>query len=207
MKFLATDISGIVITQVFPDEFHLNTLDQLLSAISQLNPHVNIKAIVIGLMDRLASYAARESELEPSEDREKNEQEATLRLLEKLKIAKEKKPETKAVDDAPKEVNGEHANGDKPVDLPENNALQEPNEETKPPSEPVSQAVDSTEQTSSKKKRGIPDNVKLYEIFYDQVTNLVNAQRLHIQDTIALLVSLTNLALFVSLALTWLSKS
>ena len=196
-----------MITQVFPDEFHLNTLDQLLSAISQLNPHVNIKAIVIGLMDRLASYAARESELEPSEDREKNEQEATLRLLEKLKIAKEKKPETKAVDDAPKEVNGEHANGDKPVDLPENNALQEPNEETKPPSEPVSQAVDSTEQTSSKKKRGIPDNVKLYEIFYDQVTNLVNAQRLHIQDTIALLVSLTNLALFVSLALTWLSKS
>ena len=195
-----------MITQVFPDEFHLNTLDQLLSAISQLNPHVNIKAIVIGLMDRLSSYAARESEQEPSEDREKNEQEATLRLLEKLKIAKEKKPEAKAVDDATKEVNGEHANGDKPVDSPETHARQEPNEETKP-SEPTNQAVDATEQTSSNKKRGIPDNVKLYEIFYDQVTNLVNAQRLHIQDTIALLVSLINLALFVSLALRWLSIS
>ena len=70
-----------VITQVFPDEFHLNTLDQLLSAIARLNPHVNIKAIVIGLMDRLSSYAARESESEPQDDRKKTEEEATTRLL------------------------------------------------------------------------------------------------------------------------------
>lgn len=189
-----------MITQVFPDEFHLNTLDQLLSAISQLNPHVNIKAIVIGLMDRLSSYAARESELEPLEDREKNEQEATVRLLEKLKIAREKKPETKAVENANKGVNGEHANGDKAADLPENDVPKEPNRETEPPSETTNEPVDAAEQTLSRKKRGIPDNVKLYEIFYDQVTNLVNAQRLHIQDTIALLVSLTNLALFVSSA-------
>ena len=207
MKLLATDIFGIVITQVFPDEFHLNTLDQLLSAISQLNPHVNIKAIVIGLMDRLSSYAARESELEPSEDREKNEQEATIRLLERLKIAKEKKPETKVVDGASEAVNGEHANGDKSADLPENDARKEPNEETKPSTEPTNQAAEAAEEAPSKKKRGIPDNVKLYEIFYDQVTNLVNAQRLHIQDTIALLVSLTNLALFVSLAPRCLPRS
>lgn len=204
---MATDIYGIVITQVFPDEFHLNTLDQLLSAISQLNPHVNIKAIVIGLMDRLSSYAARESELEPSEDRERNEHEATIRLLERLKIAKEKKPETKAVDEASEAVNGDHANGDKPADPPENDARKEPKEETKPSSEPSNQAVDAAEEAPLKKNRGIPDNVKLYEIFYDQVTNLVNAQRLHIQDTIALLVSLTNLALFVFLAPKCLSRS
>lgn len=207
MKLLATDICGIVITQVFPDEFHLNTLDQLLSAISQLNPHVNIKAIVIGLMDRLSSYAARESELESSEDREKNEQEATIRLLERLKIAKERKPETKAVDDTSEAVNGEHANGDKPADSPKSDARKEPNEETKPSTEPTDQAVEAADEAPSKKKRGIPDNVKLYEIFYDQVTNLVNAQRLHIQDTIALLVSLTNLALFVFLAPRCLPRS
>lgn len=207
MELLAIDTYGIVITQVFPDEFHLNTLDQLLSAISQLNPHVNIKAIVIGLMDRLSSYAARESELEPPEDREKNEREATMRLLEKLKISREKQPETKAVDNASKEVNGEHTNGDKATDLAENEVRKEPNEENKPPSEPINEAVDTTDETPTKKKRGIPDNVKLYEIFYDQVTNLVNAQRLHIQDTIALLVSLTNLALFVSLAPRWLPGS
>ena len=152
-------------------------------------------------MDRLSSYAARESELEPPEDREKSEQEATVRLLEKLKIAREKKPEINAAENASKEVNGEHANGDKAVDLSENEAHKEPNEETKSPPEATNEAVDATEQALLKKKRGIPDNVKLYEIFYDQVTNLVNAQRLHIQDTIALLVSLTNLALFVSLSL------
>lgn len=186
-----------MITQVFPDEFHLNTLDQLLSAISRLNPHVNIKAIVIGLMDRLSSYAARESESEPPEDREKIEEEAAIKLLEKLKIAKEKKSETKAVENASKEVNGDRINGERAVDQPENAVHEEPNEVAEPAVEATNEA---TEQAPLKKRRGIPDNVKLYEIFYDQVTNLVNAQRLHIQDTIALLVSLVNLALFVSLA-------
>ncbi|CAZ79879.1 unnamed protein product [Tuber melanosporum] len=93
-----------VITQVFPDEFHLHTLDQFLSATARLNPNVNVKAIVIGIMDRLSAYAAREAE-------------------------------------------------------------------------------------------GIPEDVKLYEIFFKQVLNLVNAQNLPIQDIIALLVSLANLAL------------
>lgn len=45
------------------------------------------------------------------------------------------------------------------------------------------------------KKRGIPNNVKLFEIFNEQVQTLVKMQRLPIQDTIGLLVSLANLAL------------
>lgn len=162
---------------------------------------------MIGLMDRLSSYAARESELEPPEDRKKIEEDATIKLLEKLKIAKEKQPEIKTVENASKKVNGEHTNGDKAVDLPKSDAREEPNEEAEPAVEATNEAVDAAEQTPLKKKRGIPDNVKLYEIFYDQVTNLVNAQRLHIQDTIALLVSLTNLALFVPLAPIWSSGS
>ena len=48
-----------VVTQVFPDEFHLRTLDQFLSACARLHPMVNIKGIVIGMMDRLSAYAAR----------------------------------------------------------------------------------------------------------------------------------------------------
>ena len=184
-----------MITQVFPDEFHLNTLDQLLSAISRLNPHVNIKAIVIGLMDRLSSYAARESESDPPEDREKIEEEATTKLLEKLKIAREKKPEKREAENASKDVNGDQTNGERTVDRPENDVHKAPSDKAEPALDVTNDAVD---EAPSKKKRGIPDNVKLYEIFYDQVTNLVNAQRLHIQDTIALLVSLINLALFVS---------
>ena len=168
-------------------------MDQLLSAIARLNPHVNIKAIVIGLMDRLSSYAARESESEPQEDRQKSEEEATARLLEKLKIPKEKKDsDAKPKEKADKSHNGQQANGDVSP--------------KQPPDEPESQESKESEAASDgngeaeiqKQSRGIPENVKLYEIFYGQVTSLVNAQRLHIHDTMALLVSLANLALYVS---------
>jgi vacuolar protein sorting-associated protein 35 len=180
-----------VITQVFPDEFHLNTLDQLLSAIARLNPHVNIKAIVIGLMDRLSSYAAREAESELPEDRKQTEEEATTRLMEKLRISKEKKkPETKADGVDSQQTNGEQVNGDKSADTPSDAVKTQPNKDTG--ADPAPQEDDLP---PSKKSRGIPEDVKLYEIFYDQVLNLVNAQRLHIQDTVALLVSLSNLAL------------
>ncbi len=179
-----------VITQVFPDEFHLNTLDQLLSAIANLNPHVNIKAIVIGLMDRLSAYAARESEAEPKEDRKQMEEEATTRLLENLKISKEtKKSDGKAASTDREQANGEHVNGEQPAA----SSAQEDQTPEKP-SEDVNETPTNGEE-SSIRRRGIPENVKLFEIFYEQVVKLVSAQRLHIQDTIALLVSLTNLAL------------
>ena len=178
-----------MITQVFPDEFHLNTLDQLLGAIAQLNPHVNIKAIVIGLMDRLSAYAARESESEPPEDRRKTEEDATANLLEKLRVSKETK-KTDAKPDGPetKQPNGEQVNGDKPPETVQDGAPKS-NEDVDAPN-----GTEIDEKLASR-KRGIPQDVKLYEIFYEQVTHLVAAQRLHIQDTIALLVSLSNLAL------------
>lgn len=178
-----------VITQVFPDEFHLHTLDQFLAAVSRLNPHVNVKVIVIALMDRLSSYAARESEAHPQEDREKREQDAISKLLEKVRLDKEKKPE----EPTPVETNGEQpaaeTNGEatKEADVPAPASKEEP--ET--PAEPVN----GTEDADDKKSRGIPDSIKLYEIFFEQVMNLVNAQHLAIQDTTALLVSLANLAL------------
>ena len=179
-----------MITQVFPDEFHLNTLDQLLSAIARLNPHVNIKAIVIGLMDRLSAYAAREAESESPEDRKQTEEEATSRLMEKLRISKEtKKPEAKTDGVDGTQTNGEHVNGDKPT---ETAPVDVDGQQSK---DAERSALPLEDNPPSSKSRGIPEDVKLYEIFYDQVTHLVSAQRLHIQDTIALLVSLSNLAL------------
>ena len=174
---------------MFPDEFHLNTLDQLLSAIARLNPHVNVKAIVIGLMDRLSAYAARESESESSDVRKKTEEEATTRLLENLRISKEtKKPTVEAAQPDGEQTNGTQSSGDKPE------ASSTPEADSK--AEDGESAVNGdAEDPAPKKSRGIPENVKLYEIFYDQVINLVNAQRLPIQDTTALLVSLANLAL------------
>jgi vacuolar protein sorting-associated protein 35 len=175
-----------VITQVFPDEFHLHTLDQFLSATARLNPHVNVKAIVIGLMDRLSAYAARESESDAPEDREKAETEATTRLLEKMKIASESAPD--AANDANDETT--HQNGDSkpedgaPAGVSTDNMVEE------------AAKTDSIETNSdAKKQRGIPDNVRLFEVFHEQVIHLVSMQRLPIQDITALLVSLINLAL------------
>lgn len=48
------------IIQVFPDEFHLNTLDKLLNTCAQLQSEVNIKAIIVALVDRLALFASSE---------------------------------------------------------------------------------------------------------------------------------------------------
>lgn len=170
-----------VITQVFPDEFHLHTLDQFLSATARLNPHVNVKAIVIGLMDRLSAYAAREAETLTPEEKQKQEEEATVKLMEQLKIAKEKKPE------APQQ-NGEAS---------EDTSSEAPSEATTAVESEAPTKVSQQEAPNgaSSKVRGIPDNIKLFEIFHEQVASLVKIQRLPIQDTIALLVSLTNLAL------------
>jgi vacuolar protein sorting-associated protein 35 len=190
-----------VITQVFPDEYHLHTLDQFLAAVSRLNPHVNVKAIVIGLMDRLSAYAARESEAEPIEDRKKLEEEAIAKLLENARISNESKAAAAAVAAAAKpKSNGEDARPEIDGSTEAEAARKETDEEpaTKTTEEPELGAAPvngNDEKDSEKKHRGIPENVKLYEIFFEQVMHLVNAQRLPIQDTTALLVSLANMAL------------
>jgi vacuolar protein sorting-associated protein 35 len=46
-----------VIIQVFPDEYHLKTLEKFLNALSDLNETVNLKQIIISLMNRLSNFA------------------------------------------------------------------------------------------------------------------------------------------------------
>jgi vacuolar protein sorting-associated protein 35 len=174
-----------VITQVFPDEFHLHTLDQFLSATARLNPNVNVKAIVIGLMDRLSAYASREAEPLSPEDKQKQEEESVSALLEKLKVSEYAEPR-------PRE-NGEAAHG-------EALATSEPPATPGAPSDAAAVEVTETETAphtngDTSKHKGIPAHVKLFEIFYEQVVHLVGMQRLPIQDITALLVSLVNLAL------------
>lgn len=173
--------SCIVITNVFPDEFHLHTLDLLLSAIARLNPHVDLKKIVIGLMDRLSSYAAREAESVDPERRKLDEEEAVTKLLRKLELSGETDKEQ-----PPKgaEASAAVENGAAP-------ATKETSESTEQPEEPATNG-------DSKTKTGIPEDVKLYDVFYEQVVNLIKTRALPIQDTMALLVSLVNLALYDS---------
>ncbi|KJZ73297.1 hypothetical protein HIM_07301 [Hirsutella minnesotensis 3608] len=175
-----------VITQVFPDEFHLHTLDQFLAAVSRLNPHVNVKAIVIGLMDRLSEYADREGAKEKGPDQEKIEADALASLLQKVQLQKES-PAPAATD--PGATPAEHAgdtNGQGQESVPvSGNGAQDPAK--------AATAAPETAAVNGQESKG--PSAQLYEIFFGQVKNLVEAQHLPIQDTIALLVSLCNLAL------------
>lgn len=172
-----------VITKVFPDEYHLHTLDQILSAIAKLNPHVDMKKIVIGLMDRLSSFAQRQSDQDPSPaEKQKAEEEATTRLLEKLRLNKEAKAQASI------KFNG--------VDTPaETNGVKADEQVGKSIEEPTTVGIDGSTLAPKTSKNGILADVKLYEIFYDQVVNLVKARGLSIHDITALLTSLANLAL------------
>ncbi|KAI1973588.1 retromer complex subunit Vps35 [Ophidiomyces ophidiicola] len=175
-----------VITKAFPDEYHLHTLDTLLTAISRLNPHVDMKKIVIGLMDRLSSYASREPESNNTpEAKREAEEEATRRLLERVKISKENE-RIESTDAKP---------GDSVQ--PEGVDKEDSNQESKLEKEPeatVPTKEETTDDTDAPKPM-LPGDIKLYEIFYEQVINLVKTRSLPIQDTIALLGSLINLAL------------
>ncbi|KAK8560448.1 hypothetical protein V6N13_082886 [Hibiscus sabdariffa] len=53
------------IIQVFPDEYHLQTLETLLSACPQLQPTVDVKTVLSQLMDRLSNYAASSADVLP----------------------------------------------------------------------------------------------------------------------------------------------
>jgi vacuolar protein sorting-associated protein 35 len=46
------------VIQVFPDEFHLQTLETLLAVCPQLQGNVKVGGVLAGLMTRLAKYAA-----------------------------------------------------------------------------------------------------------------------------------------------------
>lgn len=187
-----------VITQVFPDEYHLRTLDKFLAAVSRLNPHVNVKSIVIGLMDRLSEFAERESSAEKTAEQGQVEADALAELLEKAKLEKEAPPKPAA---ATKQTDEEDANGDANGEQETGDNHAQPDDGSTAESATVAgSTADSAAETDVTAVNGEGDaaegaSVQLYEVFFAQVKNLVEAQHLPIQDTIALLVSLQNLAL------------
>ena len=162
---------------MFTDEFHLHTLGPFLSATAQLHPKVNIKQIVISLIDRLAAYAAREAESEDPEETKKQEEAAARRLAEKVKIQKAKL----------------RAN----TSAPGNNGVQNleadvwSSEPQSPTSAPAKDAEDLSQVTQGlnreslddekgdvtvRKFRGIPENVKLFEVFWQQIVELIKVR-------------------------------
>ncbi|KAK5276116.1 retromer complex subunit Vps35, partial [Cryomyces antarcticus] len=147
-------------------------------------------------MDRLSAYAARESETEEPEQRKKTEAEAAAKLLERLRISKEtKKLETATEPEQPQpQPQQQHENGDVPDEEPSNGAEATKTEDAAAKT-PAEDAESPESNGDGDKKRPIPDSLRLFEVFYEQVVSLVKMQRLPIQDTTALLVSLAGLAL------------
>ncbi|KAL0950492.1 hypothetical protein HGRIS_007303 [Hohenbuehelia grisea] len=199
-----------VVIQVFTDEFHLYSLGPFLSATAQLHPKVNIKQIVIALIDRLAAYAAREAESEDPEETKRQEEAAAKRLAEKVKQQKASRARdstavsTPTAEDGPPEADAWGA-----APAPTSPVVESPVMESKAEKPPLANGTteESAEEKSEKGKekdkevpatqkfRGIPENVQLFEVFWKQVVELIKARPdLSIQDITALLVSLTNLS-------------
>ena len=161
--------------KVFTDEFHLHTLGPFLSATAQLQTKVNIKQIVIALIDRLAAHAAREAENEDAEEAKLQEEAAARRLAERVKAQRARA----------------HANGaTSPVHEYRNETGW--SEPTSPPSSARDEEKpalmgdgngdgDGEKLDKGKEKvgepvrkfRGVPENVKLFEVFWEQVVELI----------------------------------
>jgi len=57
---LAQQYLAECVIQVFPDEYHLQTLDRILETCAQLQRGVDLKAVIVALIDRLAAWAGGE---------------------------------------------------------------------------------------------------------------------------------------------------
>jgi vacuolar protein sorting-associated protein 35 len=143
--------------QVFTDDFHLHTLGPFLSATAQLHPKVNIKQIVIALIDRLAAYAAREAENEDPEETKRQEEAAAKRLAEKVNT--QKRARQSATEEA--------------ADSSEWGAGFEVDNNTPSVEPPTVNGDGPSNGGQVKKFRGIPQNVKLFEVFWQQVVELI----------------------------------
>jgi vacuolar protein sorting-associated protein 35 len=176
-----------VVIQVFTDEFHLHSLGPFLSATAQLHPKVNIKAIVIALIDRLAAYAAREAENEDPEETRRQEEAAARRLAERVKVRRARESMTSP--SSPTPASSETTEWDS-----HEAASAQVTEESETPTVVNGSTNNAPENT--RKFRGVPENVQLFEVFWKQVVQLIKARPdLSIQDITALFVSLTNLSL------------
>ncbi len=176
--------------QVFTDDFHLHTLGPFLSATAQLHPRINIKQIVIALIDRLAAYAAREAENESPEDKRRGEEAAAKRLAERVRGARKGKASAESAASPRGGANGP-AGGD--VWDEEGAAAKPSGEEAEGANEPApvddagssaqvpsangsgqgAGAPAAAESAGIKKFRGIPEDVKLFEVFWHQVVELI----------------------------------
>ncbi len=154
----------------------MHTLGAFLSATAQLHPKVNIKQIVIALIDRLASYAAREAETEDPEEIKRQEEAASRRLAEKVKNARLSGRAAKPSPQSPVQDGSSEWSTVSPTVEPTAGAPVEKND-TSPNSPNANEKGKEKEGSPIRKFRGIPENVKLFEVFWEQIVALIKACR------------------------------
>lgn len=183
-----------VITQVFPDDFHLRTLQPFLSATAQLHPKVNVKQIIISLIDRLAAFAAREAEGEEPNEAKKQREENIRRIAEEKKrklqgLQPEEPEEEPAVSEEKNDIEQEKQveqdeEKEAPLDTTEGKTeddekATETGVESKKENdsgeknEDINTADHEEEVDGVKKVRGIPEDVELFVVFWGQIVELV----------------------------------
>ncbi|CAO3624827.1 unnamed protein product [Cunninghamella blakesleeana] len=215
---LAQEYLMDIIIQVFPDEFHLQTLEPFLSAIAKLHPKVNIKQIIVAIINRLAMYADYETEQEL--ERQKlleNEVSKNSSLLIEKNGNEQKNENNKDVKEKVKvDDHDDHENNSNKKETESTNVNESLEEESieivyeKTTSSLSTQQNDkntnmeeqcqeteiSDKVNNVKMVHGIPENVELFVVFWEQIIKLVKERKdLSIQDIMELLVAITNLSL------------
>ena len=126
------------------------------------------------MIDRLAAYAAREAESEDPDETKRQEEAAARRLAEKVKIQKAKlRSNTSAAG------NNEVQNVD--VDV----WSSDPQSPTSAPAKDVEDLTQVpqgangeslNDEKGIRKFRGVPENVKLFEVFWQQIVELIKVR-------------------------------
>lgn len=187
---------------MFPDEFHLRTLQPFLSATAQLHPKVNVKQIIIALIDRLAAYAAREADVEMSleakreqEDRvrravlakkrktdgdEEVESEEPVKEEQPEEVAQESKEDKEEEIEQPLEEKDDVEAEKKEDDEEEKETKEESTEETAAATNEEKKESTTEEKVDDsdnvKRVRGIPEDVELFAVFWSQIVELVKVR-------------------------------
>lgn len=146
----------------------MRSLEPFLTATAQLHPKLNVKSIIIALIDRLAAFAAREAEAETEDQTKTKLLTLTAEEKKKRKALSEAKAEKDDTEEEPaNEEDQENKEGDEEqgAENPANNG------EEKTADADVGEE-DETE-SSVKKYRGIPEDVELFVVFWTQIVELV----------------------------------
>lgn len=130
---------------------------------------MNIKQIVIALIDRLAAYAAREAENDDPEETKRQEEAASKRLAERVKSMRL----SKTTSSGSREV-GNQWDSSSSADESSHYGANDIFKQSEKGKEKEEKEKEKEKKDSAPKKfRGIPEDVKLFEVFWQQIVALI----------------------------------